>query len=596
LRQAVEDLPDGLAPGMLAGEPVMITDGFRYLEEDGQRLGWWTTALLALVIVICFRSLRWVVIAVAVVQWTLIVTQATLAWSGVRLSMVSSMLSAILTVVGIATVVHIIVVLREQFSAGLTDADHPLKQPANASPALQALQRAGILLAIPIFWSCLTDSVGFASLLSARLGPVQDFGLMSALGVLLVLAAVTLIIPGFALVGPVEDRPQRMWGEARMETQLARAIAWVDRHPAPLLLAFAAASLVALVGSLRMDVETDFTKNFRPNSPVVRSYQFVETYLGGAGVWDVVLPAPEVITEEYLDQVLALEKSLRAITITDTATGKQRPGLTKVISIADVDQAAQASRAAALLPARTRLSAMHAALPTFVSALLTQQPDEHGQRYLRIMLRASERQPAHEKNQLISQVQQLAQAAFPAGQNAPAAEVTGFFVLLTHLIDSMLADQWITFGVSTVGITLMLLVALRSAKLAVIAQIPNLFPILWTLGFMGWLGMKMNMGAAMIAAVSLGLSVDTSIHYILEYQAARRHGLNCMQALYRAQQGVGRALVFSTLALVAGFSVLATSQFIPTVYFGILVSLAMLGGLLGNLLILPLLIRLTTRD
>ena len=101
----------------------------------------------------------------------------------------------------------------------------------------------------------------------------------------------------------------------------------------------------------------------------------------------------------------------------------------------------------------------------------------------------------------------------------------------------------------------------------------------------------MNMGAAMIAAVSVGLSVDSSIHYGISFLRARRKGVSRREALEAAQQTVGRALIFATLALVLGFSSLCTSQFIPTVYFGGLVSLAMLGGLAGNLVVLPLLIQ-----
>ena len=100
----------------------------------------------------------------------------------------------------------------------------------------------------------------------------------------------------------------------------------------------------------------------------------------------------------------------------------------------------------------------------------------------------------------------------------------------------------------------------------------------------------------MIAAVSMGLSVDSSIHYILSYRRARRTGKRVIDALHVAQSGVGMAMVFSTVALLVGFTVLATSEFIPTVYFGVLVSVAMLGGMLGNLIVLPLLIRMVERD
>ena len=109
---------------------------------------------------------------------------------------------------------------------------------------------------------------------------------------------------------------------------------------------------------------------------------------------------------------------------------------------------------------------------------------------------------------------------------------------------------------------------------------------------MGWIGLPINIATAMIASVSMGLTVDSSIHYLAGYTQARRRGLSFAAALKETHQGVGLALVFANLALVAGFSVLALSHFIPLVYFGILVSVAMIGGLMGNLVLLPLLLRL----
>ena len=117
-----------------------------------------------------------------------------------------------------------------------------------------------------------------------------------------------------------------------------------------------------------------------------------------------------------------------------------------------------------------------------------------------------------------------------------------------------------------------------------------------TMGLLGWLDIPVNLGAAMISAVSMGLSVDSSIHYIVAFLRARGAGRGVEEALDETQQIVGRAMILSTLALIVGFSVLCTSQFVPTVYFGVLVSLAMLGGLLGNLLVLPLLLRLVIRE
>lgn len=590
LRKTMESLPEGLSPGMLAGEPVMLTDGFRYLEADGERLGYTSLALLALVILFCFRSVRWVLIPIAVVQWSLIVTRASLAVAGLKLSMVSSMLTAIVTVVGIATVVHIIVRFREEMEAAGTSA-----QPRTA------LARTGALLFAPVIWSCLTDAIGFGSLLFARVGPVQDFGLMTALGSLLVLPAVALLVPGLTLLLPVDIVPKHAWGEAAVNLVLKRFIHWVEHRPRLLLGSIFVLSTVAVVGSFLTTVETDFTKNFRADSPVVKSYAFIESRLGGAGVWDVVIPAPQDVDDAYLQRVRDLEDQLRALTLPDPATGEPRPALTKVISFADADQAAKASQVLAALTPALRSRGMQATMPTFADALRNTRPAADGGYYLRIMLRAHERQGAEEKKKLIAEVQRLATAAFPAEGQTSGAEVTGFFVLLTSLIDSLLADQWLTFGLASAGIFLMLVIALRSVRLSLVALVPNALPIFFALGALGWLSalglrdLKMNMGSAMIAAVSMGLSVDSSIHYILSYQRARRSGSSVIAALHLAQGSVGMAMVFSTLALLVGFTVLTTSEFIPTVYFGVLVSLAMLGGMFGNLLVLPLLIRMVER-
>jgi len=565
--------------GTIAGEPVMVTDGFDHVEQDGRRLGRASLILLAITIIVCFRSLRWVIIPIAVVQLTLLITQATLVWTKLQLSMVSSMLTAIVTVVGIATVVHVIVRFREARLDGL--------DPRGA------LTRAGTILVAPVFWACSTDAVGFAALTTASVGPVQDFGLMMAIGSMFVLVSAALLVPGLALLGWFDTDPKRAWGERLLDVQLAALARAVRRRPKTIGLVALAATVVAAAGVFRLEVESDFTRNFRANSPIVRSYEFVENNLGGAGVWDVVVPAPapEDLDWKYLRRVRRLEDRLR----------EEVPQLTKVISIpdavvagsvVDLDKVRMSLIRENLL--RAGLTSMRRKIPVLLEALYGEDPQNPGRHYMRIMLRARERQPSHEKRKLIEKAEAIAReevAKWNGETDEPSADTTGFFVLLTSLIDSMIRDQWTTFGIATLGIALMMLAAFRSPVLAVVALAPNAMPILFVLGLMGWLGLKINMGAAMIAAVSMGLSIDSSIHYITSFRRARKEGKSASDAIDQVQQTVGRAMVFSTLALIVGFSVLCRSQFVPTIYFGMLVSLSMLGGLAGNLVVLPLLLQ-----
>ena len=578
LRQIVEDLPDGLAPGVLAGEPVMVSEGFRLLEEDGRRLGWWSTILLGVVILVSFRSLRWLVVPIALVQWAILATQGVLVLGQFKLTMVSSMLTAIVTVVGVATVIHLIVHYRELTATGLAPVD--------------SFRRATILLVWPIVGAILTDCAGFGSLWYASVGPVQDFGVMMVAGSLMVLIGMALIVPGFTLLGASAARPHKpTWAEGQLDLGLSRLVEFVQRRPwltgaVSLLLVAAAAA-----GSARLEVETDFTRNFRPGSRIVAWYEYVETRLGGAGVWDVLIPAPSELDDAYLDRVRKLESQLRTIRIPSESP---EPSLTKVLSLVDALDAGGSDPALSVMTAEARVIGMGVAMPTFMGAL--QGNDVRDRRWLRIMLRARERQPAERKRELIETVTRVAREAFPGSKGGePPAEVTGFFVLLTRLIESMIRDQWVTFGIATGGIFLMLLVGFRRPSWALIGLIPNALPVFALMGALGWLGLKINMGTAMIAAVSMGMSVDSSIHYFAAFGRLRRSGRTVRDALDSVQRSVGRAMVVSTLALIVGFSVLCTSEFVPTIYFGALVSLAMLGGMAGNLVVLPLLLSVTEK-
>ncbi len=562
------------AGGVLTGEPVMVVDGFRFLEDDGRLLGGVSTVLLMLTIVICFRSLRWVVVPMAVVGSTLVWTQATLVASHLHLSLVSSMLWAIITVIGVATVLHLVVSFREFRAEGL-------------SPR-QALELAVDRLWVPICWACATDAAGFGALMVSRVGPVHDFGLMMLVGSLLALVSIAVVVPGLSLAGRFDSDPRRAWGEHGLEFGLRHLAASIERRPLVLTAAIASVSAFCCLGIVHLEVETDFTKNFRQSSPIVRSYEFVESRLGGAGVWDVIVPAPAENIDQFMDNVSTLEQRLRSEVRFVNAAGVPEPGLTKVLSAIDALDLLPLRRIFAQAKLETMLAAAADRLP-IVQALYGHDPQDGNRLYLRIMLRAKERQPSRQKQALVEQVARISREVFPE------AEVTGSFVLLTRLIESTTRDQWLTFGVASAAIFVMMLVAFRSLPVALITLVPNALPILIVTGLMGWLRLRINMGAAMIASVSMGLAVDSSIHYITAYRRHRAAGLSTGEALHAVHQSVGRAMVFSTLALIVGFSALALSRFVPTIYFGVLVGLTMLGGLVGNLVILPLLLKLVDR-
>ncbi len=159
------------------------------------------------------------------------------------------------------------------------------------------------------------------------------------------------------------------------------------------------------------------------------------------------------------------------------------------------------------------------------------------------------------------------------------------------MISSLLGDQLLSFLIAATGVSLTMGIAFRNVTIGLLSLIPNLLPILVLIGSMGLLGIPVNIGTAMIASVSMGLTVDSTIHYLSTYIQLRKSGVDHLAATESAHGQVGLALVLANLALVAGFSVLTISNFVPLADFGILGSIAMLGGLVSNIFLMPVLLQ-----
>jgi hypothetical protein len=569
IKQAIRDAlsHDGIEP-RIAGGPVLVHQAVEYLDEDGYKFLYGTTGLLIIVIALLFRSLRWVAVPLAVVHATLIWTKAILNWSGVQLTMISSILTAMVTVIGIATVIHTTVRYREE---------------RRTRDPLDALRRTLILMGPPTFWTSATTGGGFGALMICEIAPVRTFGLMMCLGSMLVWLVGAILLPGLALLPGLGGDPSDAPGEAALGRYLGGILDHVERRPLLVGAAGIGVLVVLTLGWLRLRIETDFTHNFRESSEVVVASRFIEQNLSGSGVLEVTFTAPHSLSQEEIDRLRRLETGLRGIA-----------GITKVIGLVDLldflDQGARSRGGIGGLlgSALTRLPL--AAKITLLQSSGASSPFwKPKANRMRVMLRASERATSHEKDRVIREAEALARRELGAARDP---KVTGYYVLLNHLVSRLLYDQRNTFALASAICLVMMVAAFRDWRLGLIAMVPNAVPIIMVVGAMGWLGLPVNMATAMLSSVSIGMAVDSTIHYLYHFRRERQAGLDFDTALQRTHHEVGRALSFANLAIVVGFSALVTSHFIPTIHFGILVSIALLGGLVGNLVVLPLLMRL----
>jgi predicted RND superfamily exporter protein len=300
---------------------------------------------------------------------------------------------------------------------------------------------------------------------------------------------------------------------------------------------------------------------------------------------------PERLTPEFIGRLRELEKRLR--------DDQSHPAFTKVLGLVDVLDFFESGKTGEASQMFAALAGEQARLDLKLNGLRQRLPDAvtmfwpAGAQRMRLLVRAREQEPSHVKDEMLDWLRRTASECLDQPDAPANVRVTGVYTLLNHLVSGLMADQLNTFLLATALVFVVMCFALRSIPLAFVGLVPKLGPILMVLGAMGWLGLPIDMGTPMIAAVSMGLSVGFSIHYLYRFRQERESGRSFDEALSATHRRVGGAMVFSNLALVVGFAVLALSNFIPTVHFSLLANVALVGGLAGNLLVLPLLLRLT---
>ena len=577
---------------VLVGESVMITDALDLIQQDGKSLAILTVTLLGICLLITSGEWRLVLLATATITWTIVITQGLLVAFGWRLSIASSVLTALVTVMVVTAVLHLGIRYRRLKRKGLSEID----------ATVDAIR----LLAWPIFWTCLTDAAGFFALSFSSLAPIRQFGLMISISVMAGMLGTCLFVGvcltsklkafGLERIFQISNAQRILVPFAAIQDRLQRSIRRMSlslvtlsvHKPRSVLLAIGVMLFVVAVGVPRLESERSFLNNFESQSQIARSYRVVEDNFGGAGVWDVMLEAPVNLTEEYFTEVRQLEGQLRKIDVNGAK-------LTKVLSIADAELVVRRSRFAALLPIGPRLSFMAVVLPGFFDALMS-EPDGD-RRYLRLMLRSREDLEAQQKEGLIAEVRKVVDeyslaksSESKVGMTRPI-EVTGYYILLSRLIDQVVRDQWKCLIASIILVGFLIGLFLRSFRLAIISLVPNVIPLATVLAVCGLVGERLNMGAAMIAAVSIGLSIDGSVHLLYHYRRQQHFaGRGVKRSIQAAAGRTGVAVTLATSALVVGFGVLAQSEFVPTATFGLLIAITMMLGTAANLILLPALL------
>jgi predicted RND superfamily exporter protein len=560
----------------LVGGPVEFVVAGRELDRQVQLLVPAIVALVGVILLLAFRSLAPSIVALATAGLALVWTIGLQGWLGWPRTSFFQVLPPLMLTVGVCYGIHVISSYAEQLASDVRGAQR-LTQGERTALLLRALAEVGR----PALFTALTTAAGFASFATSGLESLVRFGWIAAFGVLAAFAASFLLMPLALLRLPVgwiaQPRSRAAW------TRFVGGIAGlVGRRRVAILVG--AAGLVALgaAGLARLSIDASFEEVYGEQSQVVRWAREAEALRGGDTL-EIALLLPEGMAPYAPEALRAVDRIERL----EAVAGLARPLsiLTPMRELnALVHEDALALSGAHAQPERPGqlFRLMRAEQPGLV-ALFAASATETQPAALRISFQG-EKLPQDALRALVAHARSEAEAAAPPGARVV---VTGPIAVVSEMIDEIRDTQIGSFGSALALVLLLSALCLRSLPLALLAMIPTTLPVLVTLGAMGFLGIPLDMGTAMVASVLLGLGVDEALHLLSGLQRHRAAGLAREQAMDASLREVGRALFTTAGALAAGFLVLFFVPWKSLSSFGLVTGVAVGASLLADLLLLP---------
>jgi predicted RND superfamily exporter protein len=549
----------------LAGGPVEFVVAGRDLDRQTQRLVPLVVALVGALLWLSFRSAPPAGLALASVGAALLASVGLQGWLGWPRTSFFQVLPPLLLTIGVCYAIHLLAAYAERLRAAASRED--------------ALGDALRQIARPCLYTALTTAAGFASFQVSGLESLVRFGWIAAFGVMAALGLTFTLLPVLLVRLPAQwitrARTHATWDA--VTDRLARLAMW-SRTPA--LITVALLSALASVGLANLRIDASFEEIYGEDNRVVRWAREAEA-VRSAELLEVALSLPAGIEP-------ASPEALRTLASLETVGA---PALARPLSIL----APMRSLHALFYGGALVLEGAEAAperLPSLQRMLRAEAPDLFALYVapdaLRLTLQGA-KLPQDERRALVARVEQEVRSRLPPGYGAT---VTGPLAVVSRMIDEIQATQTGSFGVALLGVGFLSAFCLRSVSLAALAMVPTALPVLWTLGAMGALGVPLDVGTAMVAAVVLGLGVDEALHLLSAYRSRRDAGMPRDGAIDAALRQVGRPVLTSAAALAIGFLALAFVPWKSLASFGFVSVLAISASLLADLLVLPALLRL----
>ena len=581
----------------LGGARMVVADMISFIEHDLTTFGVGILGFLLAALVYFFRALRWVLLPMSCCLISVVVMMGYLGFMDWRVTVISSNFVSLLLIITMSLTIHLIVryrILREQ-----------TPQADQKTLVLHTIQE----MAKPCFYTAITTIVAFCSLIVSDIRPVIDFGWMMTIGISLAFALNFIYFPAvLVLLKPEKDITRA--NVTRLFLFTMAVAGFTLKYAKPIVAVSVLVVVLGGMGIAQLEVENRFIDHFKSTTEIYRGMELVDTKLGGTIPLDFVIDADDTVTasadetDDPFDDSFADpfggEKEgateepsywFNGYRLTQIETIhdylESLPEVGKVLSLATAMKVIKQLNDG-LMPDDYELALLRKYVPQDVKeALLDPYLSPDGDQ-TRLTMRLIESAPTLKRKELIERIRTY--LVEEMGFAEATVHPTGMALLYSHLLHSLYRSQILTMGVVFVSILLMFIVLFRRISLSVVAILPNLLAACSVLGLMGWWGIPLDIMTITIAAITVGIAVDHAIHYIHRFQVEFVRHQTYRETVMACHGSIGRAIYYTALTITVGFSILAFSDFIPTIYFGLLTGFAMMVALMSNLTLLAALL------
>jgi len=571
----------------LGGIPMIADDMMSYIKNDIIVFGIGVFVFIIFTLWFIFRNFKWVIMPLVGCATSVVIMIGLLGFLGWKVTVISSNFIALMLILNMAMNIHVTVRFLQ------------LKKEFPKLSKGEAILEASKKMMLPILYTVLTTICAFLSLVFSGIKPIIDFGWMMTLGLIISLLITFLLLPSLINLLSSDNDIDLKDTEKSFITSALGSFTKNNKF-----LIFGSTILIIIfscVGILKLEVENSFINYFDKETEIYKGMKKIDEDLGGTTPLNIILKFPkkqkEVENEEFeeweeeneADQNKAKywftrDKMDKIIKIHDYL--ESLPEIGKVLSFGSILKVAEDLNKKELQS--LEIAVLYSKIPEtikteIITPYISVKKDE-----ARISVRIKDSLKDLRRNDLIKKINSDLNTKLGFEKNE--YKLSGVLILFNNLLQSLFKSQILTLGIVILGIFLMFFILFKNLVISFIGVVPNFIAAFFILGIIGLIGIPLDMMTITIAAITIGIAVDNSIHYIYRFKEEFKKIKNYNKTLDRCHSTVGVAILNTSITIVFGFSILVLSNFIPTIYFGVFTGIAMLLAMISVLTLLPKLI------